>query len=178
MSDDENTGYTTGGGHLVEEIRAFRNTFRGLRVEGRGALIRNNLIQQTGGTTVFGDGAFAMGIEVYGPGAMVLANFIQDTVAQPLGEAVGISLSDSVFGGVVESNYISNMQLPPSGSSWGIWVGGGSRTLLTRNRILRMNHGTGAISTTSGAYRDLLSSGCTEVLTIHSPDFTDAGNNN
>ncbi len=138
------------GGHLIEGVRLVANTFRGIRVEGRGNIIRGNIVQDTGGTTVYGL-PFVMGIEVYGPGALVEGN----SVYAIRGTGYGISLSSLGGGSVIRGNVLSNSALAPEGNyrtntdgiatgnvTWGIWVGGvATRALVSENQIINFHYG-------------------------------------
>ncbi|MCS7167567.1 MAG: right-handed parallel beta-helix repeat-containing protein [Gemmatales bacterium] len=126
------TGFSQGG-HVIESLRLINNKFRGIRVEGRGNIIRNNLILNTGGTRAWPN-AYAFGIEVIGPGALVRGNVIYNTYGMgQLGEGVGISASSLAGGTLFLDNVIANSGLSPSSayapwpgtsqSTWGIWVG-------------------------------------------------------
>src|SRR5262245_38193952 len=46
---DDNTGGGASRGHVVEDIRADGNTFRGIDVRGSRTIVRNNLVVGTGG---------------------------------------------------------------------------------------------------------------------------------
>ncbi len=126
------TGFTTGG-HVISNLRLVNNTFRGVRVEGRGNIVRNNLVINTGGTSVHHE-AYAFGIEVTGPGSLVENNIVNNSIGTgQTGEGVGISVSTLGGGSVVRSNIVANSGLSPSPhyapwpgdstSTWGIWVG-------------------------------------------------------
>ena len=69
-------------GHVVEDIRAVQNTREGIDVRGSGVIVRNNQVVATGGTTVFGSNASAIGIVAIGGGARVLNNDVIKTVKQ------------------------------------------------------------------------------------------------
>ena len=60
--------YTASQGHIVEDVRADLNTYQGLRVDGRGNMIRNNQVIDTGGRTPPSN---ASGIVIYGPAFVV-----------------------------------------------------------------------------------------------------------
>jgi hypothetical protein len=183
LTDDESMDWAAGGGHRVSNLRPIGNYFRGIRVEGRGNVIERNQVADTGGTTVFGAGNYAFGIEVYGPATQILSNIVDRTLAGDGGEAVGISVSDSGYGTVVEGNIIGNKVLAASGHSFGVFVGGGSRVLLIDNRFTRLHFGAVFASSATGLYRDNAFTGCVErVQTCDtSPSCSpviDAGNNN
>lgn len=126
------TGFSTGG-HIVENLRLADNKFRGMRVEGRGSVIRNNLVMNTGGATLWPN-AYAFAIEVIGPGALVMDNIVYNTYGMGnSGEGVGLSASSVAGGSLFVANVIANSGLTrsrfhapwpgTSTSTWGIWVG-------------------------------------------------------
>lgn len=88
---------STGGasqGHLVEDIRADQNTFVGINVQGASNVVRNNQIVSTGGSTVFGASADAIGIYLTGIGPRVLNNDVTNVFGHgPSGRGYGISMS-------------------------------------------------------------------------------------
>ena len=74
-------------GQVVENIRAEQNTYTGIKVEGLGAIVRNNQVLATGGSTIFED---AFGISVLGNGTRVVNNDVIRTVKQGRGTSLGI----------------------------------------------------------------------------------------
>ena len=101
--------YSPGGsrGHVVEDIRADQNTYIGMRVWGTGAIIRNNQVVSTGGSTASGySGDNAIGIFVRFNSVRVLNNDVIDTVKQGSGTSWGIHLQNT-FGSFVVNNRIS-----------------------------------------------------------------------
>jgi len=186
--DEEATHWSLGGGHLVRNVTFLANYFRGVRTEGRGNVIEGCHVSGTGATTIFGAGNFAFGIEVFGPGTQVTRNLVEDTVAGAGGESVGISLSDSCYGSVVEGNMIQNPALSATFRSFGVWIGGGSSVLLIDNRFSRVNLGGAYEVQAFGLYRDNLSAGCDEVVrecinsdcsaNADNPNVIDGGGNN
>jgi hypothetical protein len=77
-------------GYLVEHIRAVQNTHVGIDVGGLGAMVRNNQVVATGGSTFFGSDLNALGIRVTGRGSRVLDNDVTRTVKRGSGGSVGI----------------------------------------------------------------------------------------
>jgi hypothetical protein len=189
VMDDESRNWAFGGGHLVRNLRAFDNYFRGIRVEGRGVVVDHCQVANTGGTTVFGAGNYSFGIEVYGPASQLVSNVIDRTRAGDGGEAVGIAVSNSGYGTVVERNVIGNDALPASGDSFGVWVGGGSRVLLIDNRFSGLTIGAAFAFSTAGLYRDNSCAACPTLVRMcannssctqsgNNPSVIDGGNNN
>jgi hypothetical protein len=126
------TGFASGG-HVIEGLRLVNNKFRGIRVEGRGNVIRGNVVINTGGTNLRPN-AYAFGIEVVGPGALIQGNVIYNTYGMGnSGEGVGISGSSIAGGTIIVNNVIANSGLTrrsvyapwpgTSWSTWGVWVG-------------------------------------------------------
>jgi hypothetical protein len=187
LADDQAHDWELGGGHLVRNVRFLGNYFRGVRAEGRGVTVEGNTIADTGGTTIYGPGNYAFGIEMYGAGGQALRNVIDRTFAGVGGEAVGISISNSGAGTIVEGNTISNDALSTHYGSFGVWVGGGSRVPLLNNRFVRMRFGAAFHPSTFGVYRDNACTGCQETVrecdagpctgTADNPGVIDGGNN-
>jgi hypothetical protein len=91
------------GAHVVEDIRAVDNTFKGIVVYGYGNLVRRNQVLRTGGSTFFGPNASVYAVDVFGPGARVLDNDVAGALEQGAGESVGIQ-----FGVTADSLAINN----------------------------------------------------------------------
>jgi len=166
------TPYTTSQGHIIEDIRADMNTHMGIEVLGRGNIIRNNQVVDTGGSTVSNSVAGTLGIRALGPGNRVLNNDVYETKEQASDSAYGIYV-DSTSGAVVENNRIGNSSLG-TGTSYGIFIGDtSSNVLVSNNRVTAMTNGV-FFDATGGKYRDNLASGCTTPYS----GGTNAGNNN
>jgi hypothetical protein len=153
------TGFANGG-HVISNLRLVNNTFRGMRIEGRGNIVRNNLVINTGGTSVHLSG-YAFGIEVTGPGSLVENNVVYNSIGtEQTSEGVGISVSTLGGGSVVRSNIVANSGLSPSRnyapwpgnstSTWGIWIGdtagesakpNNTSGILHANLIINARHG-------------------------------------
>jgi hypothetical protein len=111
-----------GEGPRIENLHLEANTFRGLAISASDATIADNMISETGGTRVYPD-AFAIGIEVIGPGCSVIGNTVVETYAVGIGEGVGISLSSNNAGCSVEKNRVSNARLDKQTRSFALWIG-------------------------------------------------------
>ena len=180
--------WAAGGPHLIRNVTFEDNWFRGIRAEGRAVTIEGCHVSRTGGTTVYGPGNYAFGIEVFGAGAQILRNLVDDTVAGTGGESVGISLSDGAYGSVIEGNVVANRALSPLYRSFGVWIGGASRTLLVGNRFLRLDLGAAYGVDSFGQYRDNSAAGVAEIVRecidspcsshLDKPGVTDGGRNN
>ncbi len=79
----------TSQGHIIEDIRADRNTQEGIEVQGRGILVRNNQVVATGGSTK-GPNQGAIGIVVAGPENLVFNNDVIHTFGTGTGTSRGI----------------------------------------------------------------------------------------
>ena len=160
---------TTSQGHLVEGIRADMNTFGGIGVVGRGNIIRNNQVVDTGGHSVG-----ARGIQVYGSGNRVINNNVYGTVGNPglAGyDSIGINLWYGQ-GSIVENNRVSNSIL--SSDSCGVEVYDSANVLAINNGVTNMDYGIVYSGSSTGKYRDNVTSGVTTPYT----GGTDAGGNN
>lgn len=116
----------------VHNLVLLDNSFRGILVDAARVMIKGNLIQNTGGTTIYDD-AYSMGIEVIGPGCLVQGNWILETYPVGVGEGVAVSLSDNNNGCQVIENYISNESLPFPGRSFAFWVAVENSDILITN---------------------------------------------
>ena len=191
----DNSPYTTSQGHLIEDIRADKNTFVGISVEGRGSIVRRNQVVDTGGSTVT---ASAYGIILKGPGARVLNNdfsgtaingsgvyavFIEsangavvegnriDDVSSDTADTFGvyINISDNV---VVESNRINGVS-SNTGTTYGLFINGSNYVLAAGNRFTSADVGINYTGS-SGKYMDNLTSN----VALPFVNGTDAGGNN
>jgi nitrous oxidase accessory protein NosD len=128
-------GSFSGGYHHVERLRLSQCTFRGIRIEGNGNLVRNVDLRFIGGDAFYPNSS-AIGIESLGPGAKIIGNTVHEvrgggSADQGLG--IGISLSRMSAGSIVQDNRISNSSIErvvpytnwpaPSRNTLGIWVG-------------------------------------------------------
>jgi parallel beta-helix repeat protein len=147
--------YTTSQSHIIEDIRADMNTFRGIVVFGRGNIIRNNQVVDTGESAITN---YAQGIAAYGPGSRVLNNDVYETKEQSTGEAYGIYI-DISDGSVVMNNRVGN-QAFGTGNSYGIYISLSDNVIVKNNTVSRMEWGI-AFFSSSGLYGDNLATGCT-----------------
>lgn len=89
---------------IVEDVRAHRNYYMGINVEGYMSVVRNNHVLSTYGTTYFGYNVSAYGIRVAGPSPRVLNNEVMEVVASgTTGVSYGIFVVDSIYGFVYEN---------------------------------------------------------------------------
>jgi len=141
----DSSPYTTSQGHLIEDIRADKNTNFGIWIQGRGNIVRRNQVVDTGGSTV---ASTAMGIWFFGPGGRVLDNDISGTAATDSSTGFGLRLNDA-DGTVVEGNRIDDVSTV-SGAAYGMYISSSNYVLAAGNRIT---------SATGGIYYDSFSSG-------------------
>jgi len=166
------TPYTTSQGHLIEDVRADKNTYTGINVRGRGNIVRRNQVVDTGGSTV---STIANGIHLLGPGARALNNDISGAAATGTGYSAGIRITNG-DGAVVEGNRIDDMS-SFSTSSYGLIVYLSNDVLVAGNRITSAYFGISFSSGgggSTGKYMDNLTSNVTTPFT----GGIDAGGNN
>ena len=143
--------YTASQGHLIEDIRADKNTYNGIEIRGRGSIVRRNQVVDTGGSTVAN---FAYGIHLYGPGVRALNNDISGTAATA-SDAYGLYLH-AVNGAVAEGNRIDDVS-SGTGSTFGVYNWFSSNVLLRGNSITNSDYGT-YYNGSTGKYKDNLTS--------------------
>ncbi|GMR06020.1 MAG: hypothetical protein BMS9Abin25_0601 [Gammaproteobacteria bacterium] len=166
---DDSYPYTTSQGHLIEDIRADRNTFKGMYILGNDNIVRRNRVVNTGGSTV---NSSAFGIHLEGFRGRVLNNDISGTAATPTGvEGYGLLLT-SADGAVVEGNRIDDVSSPINAT--GIYIQGSNGVLAAGNRITRADFGIYFDRSSSGKYMDNL----TSIVTIPFTAGTSVGTNN
>lgn len=181
---DTSLNYTNTSGIVIENIQAQNNTFRAIRVKGSDVKIRNNVVTNTGGTTVYSDSPFVFAVESFGPGTVIENNVIADThTSGALGEAGAISLTDGGTNAVVKNNELSNSS-PADGSylrSMGIWVGGNTvnptQAAVLENKISNMDWGVAFSSPTSGIYFGNKTHNCEIPYFNNSTEVVDGGEN-
>ena len=166
---DTSGTFTASQGDLVEDMRMDENTLAGIHVQGRGSVVRRNLVSTTGGTTALGANVTTYGILSEGAGARVLLNDVTDTVGVGTGDGVAVAIT-SGNGTVAERNRIGNAGVA---SSSGIRITGSASVLAIANRLASLGAGIEYLSST-GRFRDNLTSGVGAPYT----GGTDAGNNN
>jgi parallel beta-helix repeat protein len=153
----DTASYATSQGHMIEDIRADMNTYAGIVVQGRGNIIRNNQVVDTGGSD---DTIYAYGIKAAGPGNRVLNNDVYETKEQSTGDAIAIDVNTG-DGSVVMNNRVGNQALPTTGDSYGIYVSSSPNVIVKSNSISKMEWGIYFSASPTGLYGDNLASGCT-----------------
>jgi nitrous oxidase accessory protein NosD len=132
------TPYTTSQGHLIEDIRADQNTYVGIRVDGRGNIVRRNQVVDTGGSAV---NTYAYGIRLQGPGVRVLNNDVSSTAATSSGFARGLYLRET-DGAVVEGNRIDDVS-SGTGTAFGLYINNSDDVVAEDNNINGVSSVTG-----------------------------------
>ncbi len=157
---DDTSPYTTSQGHIIEDIRADLNTFAGIYVQGRGNIIRNNIVVSTGRTDLTDSSAF--GIYIAGPGNHIINNDVNETKEHGTGTAYAIA-GEVCDGLVIDNNRVGNAALG-TGTSYGIYLTLADDVLVTNNKITKMENGI-YFTTSTGAYMNNLIYGATTAFT-------------
>jgi hypothetical protein len=165
--EDNIPPHDTSMGHIVENLRMDQIYKAGLRIDGRGNIIRENLVINTGNTTA--DSAnknTAFGIHIRGPAARVLDNEIVSvqTGTDPFGLTI-----NSAHGSVAEGNRIHDLD---GTNGYGIRIEDSDDVFIVNNRVSAVENAISFINSI-GKYRDNLTS---NVTTAYSGG-TDAGGN-
>ena len=165
LNDD--SPYTTSQGHIIENIRADRNTIYGIVLYGLGNIIRNNLVVSTGGNSY---NSHPHGVLVSGSGNRVINNDVCETKENGSGQnAYGIYATNA-SGLVVENNRVGNAAIGP-GTSYGIYIEDSYNAMVKDNTISKMTYGI-YYDGSSGLYMNNLASGCTHDFTNGTPAGT------
>lgn len=123
-----------GGGHVVERNRLDGNTILGVYVNGQGSVIRDNLIVDTGGSSL--DRGSAWGVFV-SQGVDVVSNIINGVAAMPDGgnaSSYGISSTEN-GAGTVSGNRIRGLFVAGTGVSRGVRLVASSGAVVNDNII-------------------------------------------
>jgi len=137
--------YTISQGHLVEDIRADRNTYIGIEVMGRGNIVRRNQVLDTGGATGTDS---ARGMILMGSGGRALNNNISSTTATSTGTAIGLHLMEA-NGAVVEGNRIDGVS-SGTGNTYGLHIENSNDVLIRANSIISAKFGIWFNASNSG----------------------------
>jgi len=170
---EDDSPYTSDKGHLIEYIHADQNTIQGIWVDGRGNIVRNNRVINTGGSGTLGS---AYGIYTRGPRGRVLNNDIIYVSGTGPYESFGLLITGA-HGAVVEGNRITRVTAE-SADTYGIQVLDAHDVLVTGNRITSVYYGIFYVDDGStGKYRDNLTSGVITPFDIPATGVVDAGGN-
>jgi hypothetical protein len=140
-------------GHVVEKLRAEGNSAFGIRVQGAGSIVRNNLVIRTGGSKGGSSGIIAIGSGVH-----IVDNEVVETVEGTGSQAIAINVGGAP-GAVIERNVVSNEAFGPT-DSYGIFVSSTCpKTAIMGNRVANMRKGIFLFA--SGVYHDNTVGGAT-----------------
>jgi nitrous oxidase accessory protein NosD len=115
---DASNNWSNSSGSVVKDLRVDLSTNAGIIVEGRGNVIKDNFITNTGGSTV---SLHAFSVLSKGAGARVINNDIVGTATTVLyNDAKGISVYWGK-GAIIENNRVTNTT-SPTGTAYGIHV--------------------------------------------------------
>jgi hypothetical protein len=131
MLSDDSVDYGGTGGHLISEIRADANTMMGIMTRGKGNIIRNNQVVNTGGST---KSPSVWGIHVAGPGVRISKNDVISTnITGQSYTARGISIFRG-NGGIIENNTVTDTT-SNGGGAYGIETDSSDAVAISGNRI-------------------------------------------
>ncbi len=150
--------YADSWGHVIEDIRAERNTEYGMAISGVGNVIRNNQVLATGIPTA----PSATGIYIRGPGARVINNDVIGAVSRgpTFGIGVGTASNSDASDGVVAGNRISNIISVGGYAGYGIALARGSNHIVKDNTLSSMQYGINiSDATTTGKYMSNVTQG-------------------
>src|SRR5262249_43128510 len=159
------TGTEAGG---VEEMRVADCTYGGIRVEGKGHVVRANHVMHTTGTP-YPAGNVAS-ISAFGSNQHLVDNDVTEFYGVATGAGYGIWMN-ACNHCIVEGNRIGNATLNPT--TLAIGAGFSEGTMIVGNRIVNTHTGIEANSSTGIVYRDNVTFGCT----VPYGTGTDGGNN-
>jgi nitrous oxidase accessory protein NosD len=144
---------STSQGHVVEKLRVEGSSSWGIRVQGPGVIVRNNLVIRSGGSK-----GGTSGIIAIGSGAHVVDNEVVETVEDTGSQSIAINVGGAP-GAVIERNVISNGAFGPT-DSYGIFVSPTCpRAAIIGNRVANMRKGIFLFA--SGIYHDNTVGGAT-----------------
>lgn len=150
----DDSPYTTSRASVIEEIRADKNTFMGIFIQGKGSVIRNNIVSGTGGTTNTGSDAATVGIGTQGADTRVLGNDVTDLASVGAYAGAGIVVMDGAYC-IVAGNRVSNITAAAE-LSVGIAIGDNvSGAVVSDNRLSGMKFGI-YFDTATGTYMNNL----------------------
>ena len=144
-------------GHVAEKLRVEGSSTYGIRVQGTGSIVRNNLVIRTGATKGGSSGIIAIGSSVH-----VVGNEVVETVEIAGSQAIAINVGNAP-GAVIERNVVSNAALGPT-DSVGIFVSPTCpMTAVIGNRVANMRRGIVLFPT--GVFHDNTVGGATTPFT-------------
>lgn len=150
-----------GRGAVVRDLLVDQNTQEGIRVEGQGALVERNQVVDTGGS-VAGDDTQAYAIVVSGPESLVRENMISGLTAVGNGYEWGVYLGGAALNSTVRDNVISDADKPlGTGYSAGVRAGNTSNVVMIGNSVSNMDYGLFFYGVATGLYSGNAAAGCT-----------------
>ena len=153
---DGSPPYSTSRGHLVEGIRADKNTQDAMQIAGEASIVRHNRISDTGGSTAANH---ARGIFLWGAGVRAINNDIDNTFATGSDSAYAILLGET-HGAVIERNRINSVSADSGTNILGIHIVNSLDVLVVDNRITDSYFGI-FFGGSTGKYMDNLTSSVT-----------------
>jgi len=122
-----------GGGHLVENNRFEANRYVGLSVTSPGSMVRRNILNDTGGTSL-STGA-ALGINVAN-GVDVVDNTVNGVLSLQASANVYGIFSNNNGNGAIVGNRVRDLVPGAGGVPYGIWNQGFVRTVTSDNTLV------------------------------------------
>jgi nitrous oxidase accessory protein NosD len=154
---DDRSPYTVSRGNVIEDIRAVRNTFKGIAIAGT-SVVRNNQVLETGGSTIASIFP-AYGIVISGPGARALNNDVMGVTPTGNDRAVGILMHNAPRS-VAAGNRISDTIVSASGApGYGIVTSWGNDVTLKDNIIANSKFGIFFENGSTGKYMNNMTQG-------------------
>ena len=134
----------SGGGHLVEANRFDSNTRQGIRIDGDGSMVRNNLIVATGGSVDPEFRGIAEGIYVGEGDVDIIDNTIAGVSPEVgnFGSSSAVGIEYDSGGGVISRNRIRGLAPDPGGDqsavaiNVSVHVNENSRALISENHLV------------------------------------------
>jgi hypothetical protein len=152
--------FLTGRGARVEDLLADQNTHYGIHVEGLGALVKNNQIIDTGGSTTISNMS-CWGISVNGPGSLVEGNMVSGLAAIGNGGESGITVWGNADNSVVRGNTVTDDSRPAgTGSSHGIRMSGALSVAVIGNSVTNFDYGVMYDNLADGTYAQNVTVNC------------------
>ena len=139
------------GGHIVEDNRFDSNRLGGSVTEGRGSVVRRNMVMDSGASTSPTYGGTAYGIFVAG-GADVLDNVVDGVIASPGsdGLAIGIQSNADSLSATIAGNRVRNLVPDGSGTAFGINRSASGIAVFSGNHLFGAGSGTGIVCNQTG----------------------------
>ncbi len=142
----------SGRGAVVRDMLVDQNTSEGIRVEGQGALVERNQVVDIGGSVNAGD-TNAYGIFVGGSESLVRENMVSGLTAVGNGYEWGIYLAGGAMNSTVRDNVVSDGAMPEgAGYSAGVRAGMTENVAMVGNVVSNMEYGLYYYGVSSGVY--------------------------